>query len=144
MGGLIVTFILFAKQPLCKRTNESIVRLLVHCRYTHTLWGLLKVGLASTSLIFNKDTWGVVVHRSSFPNWKVIASLVLLACWEVWNERNDKSFSKQTYAANGSSSKYQEWIKIMGGHGRVWVYCFRQSNPACNYSLQYFATLAIL
>jgi hypothetical protein len=55
MGGLIVTFILFAKQPLCKRTNESIVRLLAHCRYTHTLWGLFKVGLASTSLIFNKD-----------------------------------------------------------------------------------------
>jgi hypothetical protein len=38
------------------------------------------------------DEWWLTMTGSSSPNRKAIASLVVLACWEVWNERNARVF----------------------------------------------------
>jgi hypothetical protein len=80
--------------PLCSRNAESIDHLLLHCRFTQRLWGLLKawlglyfIDLHAWHAMSLKDWWSLMTGAST-PNRKGFASVVLLTSWEVWNERN--------------------------------------------------------
>uniref|UniRef100_A0ACD5VX66 Uncharacterized protein n=1 Tax=Avena sativa TaxID=4498 RepID=A0ACD5VX66_AVESA len=78
--------------PLCKQTTESITHLLVNCRFTIRLWGLVKDWLGLHALHPTQwtgltiKTWWSRMAEGPIPNRKAMASLTLLTTWEVWNE----------------------------------------------------------
>jgi hypothetical protein len=84
--------------PLCMRSAECINHLLVHCRFTQRLWGLIKewLGLYSielhTWLAMSLHEWWSLMTGASTPNRKALGSVVLLTSWEIWNERNARIF----------------------------------------------------
>lgn len=87
--------------PLCKQTVESVDHLLIHCRFTVRVWGLIKEWLGLhfvdtstwTGLTLN-EWWRLLIGPSSHHR-KAMASLVLLTSWTIWNERNARVFRKK-------------------------------------------------
>ncbi|KAM0838878.1 hypothetical protein ACQ4PT_060692 [Festuca glaucescens] len=80
---------------LCNRAFESVDHLLVNCRFTIRLWGLLKewLGLQQLNILPWPSTplhswWSLMTKR------KDLASLALLS-WEIWNERNGRVFNNK-------------------------------------------------
>ena len=87
--------------PFCKQTQESLVHLLVHCRFTRRVWDLIFgwLGLHNINtgdwLLLNFPEWWIRMTNAA-PHRKAIASLTLLVTWEVWNERNARVFQNKS------------------------------------------------
>jgi hypothetical protein len=102
--------------PLCKQCTETIDHLLVHCRYTTRLWGLIKVWMGLNDLQpaqwanLDMAAWWSMMAGGR----KAMASLTLLVSWEVWNERNARVFR----AKNAPPQVVFDNIKK---EGRLWV-----------------------
>ena len=81
--------------PLCNRVPETITHLLLGCRYTTRLWGLIKEWLGIHALDpsqwtdLSLSSWWL---KMTSPSRKALASITLLASWEIWNERNARVF----------------------------------------------------
>jgi hypothetical protein len=102
--------------PLCKQCTETIDHLLVHCRYTTRLWGLIKVWMGLNDLQpaqwanLDMAAWWSMMAGGR----KAMASLTLLVSWEVWNERNARVFR----AKNAPPQVVFDNIKK---EGRLWI-----------------------
>ena len=87
--------------PLCRSRPESTHHILVACRYSKRLWGLV-AGWASipqadpsrwpvTSTV--RDWW-LSVGTLEGVSGRGFRSLLLLVNWELWLERNERTFKR--------------------------------------------------
>jgi hypothetical protein len=84
--------------PLCKQTTESVHHLFTACRFTKRIWNLVKSWIGIPGI--DTDLWGgthimdwwVGMRRNAIVCREAMASLTMLICWEIWNERNARIF----------------------------------------------------
>jgi hypothetical protein len=88
--------------PLGKQTEETNDHLFVHYRFTVRIWRLIKdwMGLQGVQPmqwenLSIKEWWSLLAEGAS-PNRKGLASLTLLAAWEIWKERNARVFARSS------------------------------------------------
>ena len=109
--------------PLCKRAPETIAHLLVQCRFTARLWGMIKTWLglhtidASGWANLSTLEWWRHMTMGGIPQRKAMASLTLLVSWEIWNERNGRVF-RNKYVSPPSiyaKIKYEANLWVLAG-----------------------------
>jgi hypothetical protein len=77
---------------------ESVSHLFVECRFTVRIWICIQQWLGIPEIQPNNwggltaEHWWRTMMSSNMPNRKAVASLMLLATWEIWNERNARVF----------------------------------------------------
>ena len=87
--------------PLCKQTTETGIHLFINCRVTKRIWACVKdwAGIPAMDMSqwegLSIKQWWIVMTEGNIPNRKAMASLTLLVCWEVWNERNARVFNNK-------------------------------------------------
>ena len=77
----------------------AALHLFAQCRYTRRLWTELGASVpTATANMASWDTckstaqWWKVASASTELSPKTMRSLLLLICWEIWNERNGRIF----------------------------------------------------
>jgi len=88
--------------PLCRRDPEMAHHLLAGCRYTKHVWTLIAAWIAWPQLSpaqwpateSAEDWWRLMATLNGVPK-KGIRSLLLLVNWEVWKERNARTFARK-------------------------------------------------
>ena len=87
--------------PLCRCVDEMACHLLLHCRFSIRIWNLIKVWLGlvdfdppSWTAINNVEAWWELILLRHPSRRKAMASLLMLTSWELWNERNARTFTK--------------------------------------------------
>lgn len=90
---------------MCKRNEENIKHLFIHCPYSLKLWKSLWIGfgrndqLCSSVSSLLSDSYNISANSSVRCKlcvlWKVV---VLSLCWSIWLERNGRIFEdKETH-----------------------------------------------
>ena len=85
--------------PLCRREDETARHLFFTCRFTIRIWGMVKAWLGLEDFV--PADWGTFEDVQSWwshlllahpARRKALASLLMLVSWEIWNERNQRTF----------------------------------------------------
>ena len=106
---------------LCKRANETSSHLFFKCRFTRRIWQMVKTWLRLEAL--DVDSWGTErstkhwwtnMSRPNTPYRKAMASLTMLICWVIWNERNARVFRKK-------STPPHYILKLIQEEAKTWV-----------------------
>ena len=86
---------------LCNQSSETIDHLLIACPFSREIWFnvLRKVGWESVTPSLHMDhhaSWWTEA-RKHVPkhNRRGFDSLVVLICWQLWKERNDRTFDRR-------------------------------------------------
>ena len=91
--------------PLCRHSQESGVHLFQDCCYTRRIWE----GIAMWSgnehlrpsiwvLVDSVQIWWENLDRTPSTARRGLRSIIILVCWEVWNERNVRIFKRKESA----------------------------------------------
>ena len=88
---------------LCNRSLETPLHLLVDCPWSRKVWSALAASMHIDAL--KPDSWGdlstinewllLCRTRSPTEKRKGVQSLILLASWEIWLERNRRVFQRK-------------------------------------------------
>ena len=85
---------------LCAQSSETIDHLLTTCPFSREVWFkiLRKIGwdrVTPSTLTFNFPSWWTDA-RKQIPKTgrRGFDSLVILVCWIIWKERNDRTFDR--------------------------------------------------
>lgn len=89
--------------PLCRREPETAHHLLATCRYTMRVWTFIATWVAWPQLRPSEwqptdsaaDWWCMMATLDGVPK-KALRSLLLLVNWEVWKERNARTFVRNS------------------------------------------------
>ena len=80
---------------LCKREPETAMHLMFKCRYSLRIWhgiqgwlGLLDFDITQWSSYASVKDWWCSISGTNGRRLRDLSSLLLLAAWEIWNERN--------------------------------------------------------
>ena len=89
--------------PLCRCVDETACHLLLHCRYSIRIWNMIKTWLgladfdtASWSTFHTVERWWSAVVLNHPMRRKGLASLLMLTAWEIWTERNARTFNNMS------------------------------------------------
>ena len=86
---------------LCNQSSETIDHLLIACPFSREIWFnvLRKVGWESVTPSLHMDHlaswWTEARKHVPKPNRRGFDSLVVLICWQLWKERNDRTFDRR-------------------------------------------------
>ncbi|WVZ86569.1 hypothetical protein U9M48_033328, partial [Paspalum notatum var. saurae] len=87
--------------PLCRRHPETAHHLIVGCRYSRRIWEAIAswLSIAPLAPTLWPDTesvkhWWFMVDSSAIPK-KGTRSLLLLVIWQIWLERNARTFQRR-------------------------------------------------
>jgi hypothetical protein len=124
--------------PLRRRDSKTGKHLFSECRFTRRIWADLSAWLAESWLQPTnwEDTtsvyeWWSAIARMQGVSRKELKSLIILVCWEVWNERNAHIFNHRETPSFVVSAKIKDeassWILAGTKHlacllGRVWAF----------------------
>ena len=92
---------------LCAQSSETIDHLLITCPFSREIWFkvLHKVGwdFAVPNVQTEKFTTWWTDIRKQIPrsNRRGFDSLVVLICWQIWKERNNRTFDRSTSTIDG-------------------------------------------
>lgn len=100
---------------LCKTEPESATHLLFKCRYSLRIWnsiiswlGLTDVDTSRWSTLDTvKDWWLSFIYPNDIRQ-KYFASLIMLASWEIWNERSTRVFRNVVSISSAIVNKIEE------------------------------------
>ena len=98
--------------------------LMVGCRYTKRIWDLVADWLKQPQLKpltweptdNAKDWWTMMGTRAGVPR-KGLHSLILLVVWEIWKERNARTFQKKKEVSTVSLQNKIEEARAWGLSG---------------------------
>jgi hypothetical protein len=90
--------------PLCIRNLETSWHLFFECPFAKSIWATVATWThcsALDPLVWEHTesmaaTWQSMMERCHPPDRKGIASLFILVCWGIWNERNARIFRGKT------------------------------------------------
>ena len=106
---------------LCRRANETSGHLFFKCRFTLRIWRMVKAWLGLGALEMNRwgterniKCWWTSMSKPNTTNRKAMASLTMLVCWVIWNERNARVFQKK-------STPPHYILKLIQEEARTWV-----------------------
>lgn len=106
---------------LCKRANETYSHLFFKCRFTLRVWRMVKEWLGLGALEINRWTternvksWWTNMSKLNTANRKAMASITMLVCWVIWNERNARVFRKK-------STPLFYILKLIQDEAKLWV-----------------------
>ncbi|WVZ67809.1 LOW QUALITY PROTEIN: hypothetical protein U9M48_016839 [Paspalum notatum var. saurae] len=87
--------------PLCRRAPESGIHLFAECRFTGRIWKELSSWTATQGLeprnwrpSGNSHHWWTSTDAVPSTSKKGLRSLIILVCWEIWMERNNRIFNR--------------------------------------------------
>ena len=110
-----------SKCPLCRKAEENMDHLLLHCLSIWDLWeGFIHIlGVAWVWFCTLKDLmdeWSFFpINKKTKKVWKV-APLCLI--WEIWKERNRVVFKDMPFSYSGLKNSYvsalSSWVDILG------------------------------
>ncbi|WVZ79506.1 hypothetical protein U9M48_027078, partial [Paspalum notatum var. saurae] len=99
--------------PLCRHTTESIVHLFVECRFARRIWREISCWTAILGL--DPTTWGHSdnLHHCGIPIriQKGLRTLMIL-CWEIWKERNNRVFGRAEAPFAGVLGKIKDEARL--------------------------------
>nr|XP_043620201.1 uncharacterized protein LOC122592056 [Erigeron canadensis] len=121
--------------PLCNVDAETSSHLFVNCGFSYGVWSaiwawckLYPVGFNSIKEIL---TWMESIQMSVWGK-KLIRGMVMITCWSLWKERNNKVFNDSTpkvievvanvkslsflwfkYRSSRSDIEWNEWVKYL-------------------------------
>lgn len=88
--------------PLCRQIMETAHHLLAECRYTKQMWNLVATWTRQpqvrpmewkpTDTI--QEWWTAMTAAAGMPK-KTAATLCMLIMWEIWKERNARTFDRR-------------------------------------------------
>ena len=114
--------------PLCRREHETAHHLLADCRYTKRIWSLIATWIAwpqvnpncwqTTSLVGN--WWRMMATTPGVPT-KALRSLLLLVNWEIWKERNARTFTRKELLVTNLFFKIKEEAHSWGLAGAKYL-----------------------
>jgi len=122
---------------LCRRCLETGNHLFVECRFTRRIWAVLSFWLGEPSLhptnwkcTNSVHEWWSEIAATRGVSCKGLKSLVILVCWEVWNECNARIFNGTEAPSFVLTEKIKAeasaWILAGAKHldcliSRIWV-----------------------
>ncbi|WVZ55767.1 hypothetical protein U9M48_006389 [Paspalum notatum var. saurae] len=87
--------------PLCRRAPESGIHLFAECRFTRRIWKELSSWTATQGLdprnwrpSGNLHHWWTSTDAVPSTSKKGLRSLIILVCWDIWMERNNRIFNR--------------------------------------------------
>ena len=107
--------------PLCRREQESAHHLLVKCRYTRRVWGLIAGWVGYPQLLPShwspthsvEEWWTRLGNPADIPT-KALRSLILLVNWKIWKERNARTFKRRETLPTMLFGKIKEEARAWG------------------------------
>ena len=106
---------------LCRRANETSGHLFFKCQFILCIWRMVKAWLGLGALEMNRwgterniKCWWTSMSKPNTTNRKAMASLTMLVCWVIWNERNARVFQKK-------STPPHYILKLIQEEARTWV-----------------------
>ncbi len=117
--------------PLCRHRQETAIHLLAECRYTRRIWGAIAEWTAceqlNPSLWHQTSTvsewWEATANTKDAPK-KALRTLTLLVAWEIWNERNRRTFQQKELSMGSLLAKIKEEAKSWSLAGARDLFCF--------------------
>ena len=102
--------------PLCMRSLETPTHLLTECPWTKEIWSTLAAWSQSPAIAPETCNGADSItewlkgcrNRSPSDKRKGTQSLILLASWEIWCERNRRIFQKVELSAQALMSRIRE------------------------------------
>lgn len=105
--------------PLCRRSAESVHHLIVECRFSRRIWYAIanlvslpqlapRLWPTSASV---KEWWIALEGMCGVPT-KGVRSLLLLVVWEIWKERNERTFQRKERSAPTLIATIKEEAKL--------------------------------
>ena len=108
---------------LCRRANETSGHLFFKCRFTLPIWRMVKAWLGLGALEMNRwgterniKCWWTSMSKPNTTNRKAMASLTMLVCWVIWNERT-RVFQKKSTPPHYILKLIQEEARRRPGRG---------------------------
>lgn len=106
---------------LCRQLMESAYHLIVDCRYTKRVWELVAVWTAQPGLNHagwapTNDTlqWWTMITTVPDTSRRALRCLTLLIIWEIWKERNARTFDRRESSTTALLAKIRDeaaaWI----------------------------------
>ncbi|WVZ65166.1 hypothetical protein U9M48_014575, partial [Paspalum notatum var. saurae] len=87
--------------PLCRRAPKSGIHLFAECRFTRRIWKELSSWTATQGPDprnwrpnGNLHHWWTSTDAVPSTSKKGLRSLIILVCWEIWMERNNRIFNR--------------------------------------------------
>ncbi len=107
--------------PLCRQTQETTLHLLAECRYTRRIQNEIVQWTGNDHLrpsswqisLTVHEWWEATVSIRETPK-KALRTLTLLVNWEIWNERNWRTFQHKELPAPTLLAKIKEEAKTWG------------------------------
>jgi exonuclease III len=115
--------------PLCVRNLETIYHLLQECKFAREVWS--KVASWISAPVLNPTTWS---QDTDFQSWFIelgdsglgarkegVRSITMLTAWEIWKERNNRIFNKESKSAEQLLGSIQNEARTWILAGNRWV-----------------------
>ena len=107
--------------PLCRQSQETAHHLLADCRYTRRVWMMIAdwthyLQLRPTHWEPSDSVlqwWLMLGTRTGVPR-SGLRSLILLVVWEIWKERNARTFHRKEQSATNLLLKIKEEARAWG------------------------------
>jgi len=111
---------------LCGQEPETASHLFLGCVFAREIWFKLLHPIGWVSIMPQQEEiladWWLRLPGEARP---VFDSILLLACWNLWKERNNRTF-------RDSSSTAQDLFLAIVAEGELWVQAgFKSLNAAC-------------
>lgn len=94
--------------PICSAVNESVFHCLVDCVLAKSCWFMSSLGLGGSCFSFVEWIEEIFTHCR-----KEDCKLVVMVCWRLWLNRNDKVW-------NGHSSSARSLVNVAGHYLFSW------------------------
>jgi hypothetical protein len=111
--------------PLCRHNQESGVHLFQDYRYTRRVWEGIAMWLGNEHLRPSAwvlrdsvQTWWEDLDRTPSTARRGLRSIIILVCWEVWNERNARIFERKEYNPHQCISSIRSMKRLARGQWR--------------------------
>lgn len=112
---------------LCRTTIETSLHLTSECRYTRRIWDLVatwvaQLGLRPSNWRPSNNTlewWNNITTTPATPQ-KAVRTLAMFVIWEIWKERNSRTFQRQESSALSLFAKIKNeataWAQAGASH----------------------------
>ncbi|KAL6595666.1 hypothetical protein ACP70R_048006 [Stipagrostis hirtigluma subsp. patula] len=105
--------------PLCRQLPETALHLLAECRYTKAIWRAVGDWLRTVQIRPEAwppsdsvhQWWTQLASTTGAPK-KGLRSAIILVSWEVWNERNARTFNRTERPAQSLIHRIKEEAAI--------------------------------
>ncbi|KAG2640413.1 hypothetical protein PVAP13_2KG094016 [Panicum virgatum] len=107
--------------PLCRTEPETAHHLLVTCRFTKRVWSLIAEWLhyqqlhpSLSGITRSVSEWWHIMGELPNVSKKAVKSLLLLENWEIWKERNARTFDRREASTISLVGKIKEEARAWG------------------------------